>query len=357
MFSEKNTGLWILLTSLVICIIASISILITRLDTVIPIPSDEVIAEVKERHPDYFGLDTENGLKVFVWQETEKEYCCILFEGHIYPTRAEIENYPIASATDMKKILTSYRIPEEKIIVVTGATKYNNYAPGEEDIADMRELLGLNRDTKNNLPLKVTFEDIKDEIVGGYSLGEWSNYSYEFIFFENGNYIVIHNDSMEKLTQENTTPEYFIRDGEYGREILIRLTDKNNKTYDVWGTSLLMRCKDIGFMSAEKTTPDSYYKTTGKGTCALTKFQLSDFEHIVPGESNYRTMWEAAVARIKKNIPDFPPRTLTFPVYLSPIGDVTDFPTEDGRYIRFLWNEDLTVKSIEVVDEVCEVYY
>lgn len=59
-------------------------------DAQIPEPERKEIAELRTQYPEYFGLDTSKGLKVYVWQMAENDYSCALISGTDERSEAEI---------------------------------------------------------------------------------------------------------------------------------------------------------------------------------------------------------------------------------------------------------------------------
>ena len=99
---------------------------------------------LQRQYPQYFGLDTSGGLTVLVWQMAAQHYACALFSG----MDADQDDLPfgtIYSATieEMRQILESYGLPEEKIAVKAIQNHLSSYwtpiTPAYE--ADLRERL------------------------------------------------------------------------------------------------------------------------------------------------------------------------------------------------------------------------
>lgn len=58
-------------------------------DAVIPETERKEITELRKQYPEYFGLDTSKGLKVYVWQMVENDFSCAMISGT--DERSELE--------------------------------------------------------------------------------------------------------------------------------------------------------------------------------------------------------------------------------------------------------------------------
>jgi len=106
------------------------------------------IDDIQEKYPQYFGLDTSNGLDVIVWQMAENNYNFGLLP-HTYEERYwlsdELTELKSVRLDDMRAIIESYGIPQEKIYIVPWQNPLSSYL-GEysiimdgEDIDQMRQ--------------------------------------------------------------------------------------------------------------------------------------------------------------------------------------------------------------------------
>lgn len=78
------------------------------------------IDELKAKYPMCFGLDTSNGLAVYVWETTEDSYSCGLLPGkNLEYTDEEIRELQRSPATmtEMLAIVSSYRISKEQVVI------------------------------------------------------------------------------------------------------------------------------------------------------------------------------------------------------------------------------------------------
>ncbi len=124
-----------------------------------------------EKYPEYFDLNTEEGLTVFVWQMAENSYSYGLAEGRrsylgIYSSIASVAHDSLnlmmslkgISADQMKEILASYDISDENVFVEPCQMIYSSYIadiwvhdaktgetlyPMEDYIREQRDKLGL----------------------------------------------------------------------------------------------------------------------------------------------------------------------------------------------------------------------
>lgn len=103
-------------------------------------PAPEENAALKEKVPEYFGLPTEKGLEVYVWQMARDTYSFGLLPGtDREKTLEELWSLKGISAEDMKTVLSSYHIGDEDIFVIPFQNPVSSYlseywlAPEEED--------------------------------------------------------------------------------------------------------------------------------------------------------------------------------------------------------------------------------
>lgn len=96
-------------------------------DAEIPeLPSEE-LTELKRLYPEYFGLDTTNGLKVYVWQMSGESYSCALVSGAEEKTDAEICKLSGISIERMLLILSTYDVPAEQIEIIPFRNPLSSY--------------------------------------------------------------------------------------------------------------------------------------------------------------------------------------------------------------------------------------
>ncbi|MBR4655701.1 MAG: hypothetical protein IKO68_03805 [Oscillospiraceae bacterium] len=115
-------------------------------------------AELKQRFPEYFGLDPVNGLDVIVWQMAPSSYSFGLLE-HSDTERdwisRELMDLKGVSAEQLREILATYAVSEDEVHIIPWQNPISSYLPtycinyGSEDmdakteayIAVIREML------------------------------------------------------------------------------------------------------------------------------------------------------------------------------------------------------------------------
>ena len=98
-------------------------------DAVIPAGERKEIAELRTQYPEYFGLDTSKGLKVYVWQMAENDYSCALISGTDERSEAEIGIHNKGTTIEqMLLILSTYDVPSEQIEIVPFENPISSYA-------------------------------------------------------------------------------------------------------------------------------------------------------------------------------------------------------------------------------------
>ena len=109
------------------------------------------IAQLKKQYSFWFDLPSDNGLTVCVWQYPDDTVECGLLSGVygedsflLYKSQEwyELSLHKGASIKEMKLILSTYKIPKEKINVVawgSPASSHSMKIPSEELIADIKK--------------------------------------------------------------------------------------------------------------------------------------------------------------------------------------------------------------------------
>ena len=108
-------------------------------------PSEEAPdeADLRGKYPEYFGLSAFKGLELYVWQLGPGVLRCGLMEGtNRNKTSEEIWNLQGATAEEMKRILSTYDVPEEDISIMPFLHPVSSYIYSitEEYRAWLREL-------------------------------------------------------------------------------------------------------------------------------------------------------------------------------------------------------------------------
>lgn len=93
------------------------------------VTSDEDLAALKAKYPEYFGLDTESGLKVFVCEFACDSFSCTLLSGKDKDkSLLDISTMRGTTVGEMLSILLTYDIPSEKIEVIPYVNPLSSYA-------------------------------------------------------------------------------------------------------------------------------------------------------------------------------------------------------------------------------------
>ena len=80
----------------------------------------DTTTNLQKRFPEYYNLDSSEGIKVYVWQAEDGEYrCCALGGINRNTTFEEISKLTSNSTTidEMKTILASYKIDKANVMV------------------------------------------------------------------------------------------------------------------------------------------------------------------------------------------------------------------------------------------------
>ena len=187
---------------------------------------------------------------------------------------------------------------------------------------------------------KVDFEEVKEDLVGGYCYADESIYSYNYLFFENGDYIIIDYEG-ERYTQNNSTVEYFLGCNQYEKKIIISLTREDGKQLELYTTSIGIDY-DGAPVAGHKMPGEFRYNNSRMESKGVVSYDSEIFKDVEVGKTTRRDLVKIAPGHL---------------VYITPIGDVSEYPLENGRYLRVMFDEELIVQSIEVVDSMCEVCF
>lgn len=83
---------------------------------------------LEEKYPQYFGLSTENGLTVFIWQMAKGSYSCALLPGRdAEPADTELLTLKPTSMEEMRAIVATYSIPEQDVVITPIIQPYSSY--------------------------------------------------------------------------------------------------------------------------------------------------------------------------------------------------------------------------------------
>ena len=102
----------------------------------------DTTTNLQERFPEYYNLDTSEGIKVYVWQAEDGEYRCGAVSGINRITKfEEISKIASNSTTidEMKTILASYNI-ERGYVSVYHIEIMSSYYEEIEDYNEIRDI-------------------------------------------------------------------------------------------------------------------------------------------------------------------------------------------------------------------------
>ena len=93
---------------------------------------------LRKQYPEYFDLDTSEGLELYVWQMGGSSYSCGLMSGKTSreiaeaaqaagEIRTDLWNMQGVTVTEMKLILSDYKIGKEKVKLIPYSMPYSSY--------------------------------------------------------------------------------------------------------------------------------------------------------------------------------------------------------------------------------------
>ena len=147
----RKPAFWIIVAALVACIAVAICFLTNP-------PSDKgdngysdaYIESLRQQYPEYFGLDTSEGLDVIVWQMAKNHYAFAL-EPHFKGER-DWMRLKGTNTQEMRAILSTYDIGWDNINIIPWSNPFSSYmgdwfiGKDEEDLkANFEEYVGLIR--------------------------------------------------------------------------------------------------------------------------------------------------------------------------------------------------------------------
>ena len=101
---------------------------------------------LKALYPQYFGLPTDKGLEVWIWQLAAGSYRCGLLPGTNREKNAEdlVGMLGGCSMDEMRTILSTYDVPEENIIVIPWRNPISSYSWPDFDFeSEAKRLRGM----------------------------------------------------------------------------------------------------------------------------------------------------------------------------------------------------------------------
>lgn len=101
------------------------------------------VASLRERNPEYFGLDTSDGLDVYVWQMAKNSYSFGLLphaeQGRDWIAH-ELLNLRGTSAEEMSVILSTYNVDENDIYIIPWQNPISSYLAEWQIVTDGEDL-------------------------------------------------------------------------------------------------------------------------------------------------------------------------------------------------------------------------
>lgn len=89
------------------------------------------LGKLKKKYPMYFGLPTDKGLEIYVWQMAKDSYSCALLSGKELPhTQEDLWDYhkSAASIDEMRAIVSSYGLDRDMVSVFPIQMWHSSYA-------------------------------------------------------------------------------------------------------------------------------------------------------------------------------------------------------------------------------------
>ena len=158
----------------------------------------ESAADLKEKFPEYYDLDTFKGIEVYIWENDSGEYECVAMMGtnrnKTYEEISDLSKKP-ATAEQMKAILSSYDIAREEIIIIPIRLGESDFEIVSADFDRMNEIfwntdgLQTRRDIDSADEINDVFGPIK------YTC-ELSNYPLDKANIHDGEILLVEEDRL-----------------------------------------------------------------------------------------------------------------------------------------------------------------
>lgn len=184
---------------------------------------EKEIKRLQEKYPHFFGLDTENGVTVYVTKLSQDNFECYLASRSIIDPQRIMHFNKFASIEEMKLILSTYNLANEEITVEPFQHVLSSYIgdDSEYDATNISLLLGLN----------FYSDDLGEltHIYGNYyraridSKSEFQVYGLYYKDKEAEGYLLV-----DKI--RTTTPQFVVHD-----EILLYISDGRLKSVSLNG--------------------------------------------------------------------------------------------------------------------------
>ena len=104
-------------------------------DVFINTKGEASVGWLRKQYPEYFNLDTSEGLELYVWQLAGNSYSCGLMSGKesgeiaekTEGIRTDLWHMRSVTVTEMKLILADYDIPKEEVKIIPYSMPYSSY--------------------------------------------------------------------------------------------------------------------------------------------------------------------------------------------------------------------------------------
>lgn len=81
--------------------------------------TESEIAALREKFPEYFGLNTTKGLELYIWQMSPNNYSCGLMDGtNREKEESEIMSLKPVTIVEMRLILSTYDVPRDSVFIL-----------------------------------------------------------------------------------------------------------------------------------------------------------------------------------------------------------------------------------------------
>lgn len=169
----KRPAFWIIIASVAACIVVSVCFLTDPPGGKATKDENSALSALKEKYPQFFDLDTTNGLTVFVWQMNSDSYSCVLLSGrdteYTIEELLEIFDMPTATAGEMKAIISAYDISKDDITVYPRSSFLSSFAYVVDDAyrKKIAVLLGLDSDDIVTASPELTVSTVATDLTSG----------------------------------------------------------------------------------------------------------------------------------------------------------------------------------------------
>ena len=146
-FNYKKPAFWIIIAAVVACVAVAVCFLTNPRENNYGETDPNKLSETQiflmSRYPEYFGLDSSEGLDVYVWQMAENHYSFGVL-SHSEPMRDwlsyDLINLKGVSVENMREILATYDIDEDDINVIPWQNPISSYIAGYWIISDGEDI-------------------------------------------------------------------------------------------------------------------------------------------------------------------------------------------------------------------------